>query len=1249
MSPLPRLSLFGALRRRRNGSKTSAPPMNIPSTSTPSASTPVSGTPSAQPSFASLRVTNTYPSVCLHCPKRVANEAARSLHVQNSALCRKAEETAFKEAMARRAQARADGEELDLHREGRACIQQAPTVSDRARKRVRTDDAPRHTPTANPPPVPVPDVTVSQSPNDRDASGVYAPASAQLAHPETQPQSQPSNTNVPSLPQSSRGWTDPATGYFIEPFPDPSAGEPISDDVLPPIDVEAYMRASGELGQPSHFEMAELLLTSGMSNKDKNRHLKSVLYRGHVPWNNSDKLFDDIDRLRHGPTWHIFDINVPHDTNPRVQYIVMRDIEHVVRDIMAHPGFKDDMVYAPIKIWTSPEKKERVYGDMWTADWWWKMQIRLRQKFGPATLVPLIIATDQTKLSTMCGGQKAYPVYVTVGNIGKDGRRKPSQRATVLLGYLPVDAFEDIEDDNERRRMKADLIHRSMETMLRPLQQAAETGIEMWCADGRLRRVYPMVAAYIADWPEQNLMACTSEGSCPVCVTKQKGRGDLNQETTMRDRDETLRAIRAYFDYKSKLELGELRLKPVWPWWASLPNTNFSTCLTPDLLHQLYQGIFKSHLVRWIQYLVGIKKLDSRFIATTQAAGMTHFGKGISRVQQWTGRESKEMLKQFLPLVVGDLEPELATLVTSAVEFIYRAHGSTMTDTDIRELDETLETFHRLKDLMVKKKFYGSSAHFDRIPKIHMLKHYSHSIRQLGTPDGYSTEAPEHLHIEYAKDPWRASNKVRPLPQMITYIQRMEAVRIHRSMMNQWLVLNGKLPALRPNVEDGCEVEDGREATTDEYEDEETAEVVRRIESTVRSTAGVTQSSGGVAGSGKGARKVKGIRGVGVAGGEVSGLKSAAEADTYYPEPRRQMAKNPTRPNLRVKDVIDDYGASDLKSAVADFLNRRFEVPRYNAILSENHRINVWHRLYLHHPTPPFAPLDPPRRDVVRASPTSLDPAGRTRKAGVWDVAMYLEKPNRIRECYLIPHLPPRLRPFHFSSPTRLPLEQVRPLADLSYLGSSVNDTEKRGIHRYRAGRVRAFFTLPHGLSRYYPGQLAYVEVFLPFNAGSSPTHGLHSTSWDLTSNGARRTLVLPVTDIVFSCHLSPKFHLLPRDLKLSAQTDLYAISQHFWFNQYYSHYMYQLLRHWRQLVSVAASRLVSLADLGAGVHPLCLSETRRERQRASMRKDVSGGNRAKASWTHWDFNTPGERSSTPHPPAHGTSYSISSIQLVST
>ncbi|KAG8681094.1 hypothetical protein FRC08_015840 [Ceratobasidium sp. 394] len=369
-----------------------------------------------------------------------------------------------------------------------------------------------------------------------------------------------------------------------------------------------------------------------MADAGKDKHLKSSLYEGQTPWPNVDKMHEDVDKLRHGPDLHLHKVNVFDGRRPRVQFLVSRHIIQTLRHIFANLAFKNVFRTAPERHWLLPQKDQRMFGDIYSANWWWREQEKLKGK-GKVTIAPLILATDQTMLSIMCGGQKAYPVYITVGNIDKSTRRKPSKRAMVLLGYLPVDAFEDVENDDERRRLKADLVHWSMEKMLEPLREASENGIDMWCPDGRLRRVYPRVAAYMADWPEQNLQACTSEGSCPICTAKHGERGEC-AEADLRDREETLDALRGYFAYRDVGELRDLSLKPVWPWWGDLPNVNLATCFAPDLLHQVYQGVFKTHLVRWLKYLVGGKVLDARFTAMPQAEGMRHFSKGISGVQQ---------------------------------------------------------------------------------------------------------------------------------------------------------------------------------------------------------------------------------------------------------------------------------------------------------------------------------------------------------------------------------------------------------------------------------------------------------------------------------------------------------------------------------------------------------------------------------------------------------------------------------------
>lgn len=125
-----------------------------------------------------------------------------------------------------------------------------------------------------------------------------------------------------------------------------------------------------------------------------------------------------------------------------------------------------------------------------------------------ATNSPVILASDETQLSKFQGDKSAWPVYLLIGNISKDICRKPSMRATVLLGYIPSDGLDVIEDDAARSKANWQLYHDCMQRMLKPLIQAGKDGVLMVCSDGRQRCIYPIIAAYIADHPEQCLVAC---------------------------------------------------------------------------------------------------------------------------------------------------------------------------------------------------------------------------------------------------------------------------------------------------------------------------------------------------------------------------------------------------------------------------------------------------------------------------------------------------------------------------------------------------------------------------------------------------------------------------------------------------------------------------------------------------------------------------------------------------------------------
>ena len=171
---------------------------------------------------------------------------------------------------------------------------------------------------------------------------------------------------------------------------------------------------------------------------------------------------------------------------------------------------------------------------------------------------PIILASDKTQLTAFSGDKQAWPVYLTIGNIDKKIQCCPSTRATMLIGYLPVTKLECCTK-KQRSTVSQQLFHQCMESLLKPLKNVGENGMEMTCADGWVRRVYTILAAYVADFPEQCLVACCLESRCPRCLVLHNKHGSpmwsdprVQKETTeiLRKRADGLKPkafiIRAY-------------------------------------------------------------------------------------------------------------------------------------------------------------------------------------------------------------------------------------------------------------------------------------------------------------------------------------------------------------------------------------------------------------------------------------------------------------------------------------------------------------------------------------------------------------------------------------------------------------------------------------------------------------------------------------------------------------------------------
>ena len=144
-----------------------------------------------------------------------------------------------------------------------------------------------------------------------------------------------------------------------------------------------------------------------------------------------------------------------------------------------------------------------------------------------------------------------------------------------------------------------------MGIILESLKNTGKTGVHMKDSKGVTQLIYPILTIYVADYPEQCLVTCTKYGTCVKCCQTANNLGD-NQLTTPQTKKWTLQVI----DNAKKKSKGSISKFHEYcmerdvaggiytPFWKDLPFCDIHLTITPDILHQLYQGVFK-HVVGW--------------------------------------------------------------------------------------------------------------------------------------------------------------------------------------------------------------------------------------------------------------------------------------------------------------------------------------------------------------------------------------------------------------------------------------------------------------------------------------------------------------------------------------------------------------------------------------------------------------------------------------------------------------------------
>lgn len=124
----------------------------------------------------------------------------------------------------------------------------------------------------------------------------------------------------------------------------------------------------------------------------------------------------ELDQLPHGLAWHAVTLKVTDNGGLQVVVVYFCNIIEVLCNLISNVQFKAHMQYAPERHWTLCAQQKQVFGEMWTGDWWWEMQVssslltrinlcsqqlQALLKDPNASIALLIIASDKTTLSVI--------------------------------------------------------------------------------------------------------------------------------------------------------------------------------------------------------------------------------------------------------------------------------------------------------------------------------------------------------------------------------------------------------------------------------------------------------------------------------------------------------------------------------------------------------------------------------------------------------------------------------------------------------------------------------------------------------------------------------------------------------------------------------------------------------------------------------------------------------------------------------
>ncbi|PIL35257.1 hypothetical protein GSI_01982 [Ganoderma sinense ZZ0214-1] len=353
----------------------------------------------------------------------------------------------------------------------------------------------------------------------------------------------------------------------------------------------------------------------------------------------------------------------------------------------------------------SPPCPIRVYTDCYNSNAMLEADAAIRMKPrvpGDApgveyVILPLLLWSDATLLSNF-GSASLWPIYLYFGSLSKYVRGRPTEFAAHHLAYIPglPDALKDFYMATYGRSPSKDTLKFCKREIFQQVwlqlldaefMEAYEHGILLTCGDGVIRRVFPRIFTYSADYPEKVLIAAMKPLArclCPRClmpkdkVAEAGSKADDQRRRNCKRQDtKTLQAnvqrarknlfkgfsingthVTNWTDAESLTPIQSAfsaRLSPF--------GVNFYEILAPDLMHEFELGVWKgvfTHLMRMLAAKGddAVEEFNSRMrrMPTFGRDRIRRFWHDVSSRKRLAARDYEAFLITIMPAFEGLLD-----------------------------------------------------------------------------------------------------------------------------------------------------------------------------------------------------------------------------------------------------------------------------------------------------------------------------------------------------------------------------------------------------------------------------------------------------------------------------------------------------------------------------------------------------------------------------------------------------------------